>query len=262
MEPAVAVALLWGIFGGLHIALSAAPIRARLVAHLGEAGFIGLFSLAATLSFGMLVRYYATHRWEGMPSLALGGVAALRWTLMGLVVIGIVLMVAGLAVYPRLPSALFGQPIRTPRGVERITRHPFFAGSALFALAHALLATRLVGAVFAAGLALLAIAGARHQDARLLASRGKPYADYLAATSGVPFLAIVRGHQRLVWRELPAGALAVGLGLAAVLRATHGVLFAAAGLWIVVAVVGGAAIATVQSWRRARRVGGAATVAS
>src|SRR5437899_13047458 len=58
-------------------------------------------------------------------------------------------------------------PIRAPRGVERVTRHPFFVGVALLASAHVLLATRLVGAVFFAGLAALAILGAWHQDRTL-----------------------------------------------------------------------------------------------
>jgi len=70
---------------------------------------------------------------------------------------GVVHMTAGITVYPRLPMALFDQPMRGgARGVKRITRHPSFAGVALFALAHALLATRLVGAVYMAGFAVLA----------------------------------------------------------------------------------------------------------
>ena len=55
-----------------------------------------------------------------------------------------------------------------------MTRHPFFVGVALLASAHVLLATRLVGAVFFAGLAALAILGARHQDRKILARRGAP----------------------------------------------------------------------------------------
>jgi len=51
--------------------------------------------------------------------------------------------------------------------VERVTRHPFFVGVALLASAHLLLATRLVGTVFFAGLAALAILGAWHQDRKL-----------------------------------------------------------------------------------------------
>src|SRR5439155_441468 len=40
-------------------------------------------------------------------------------------------------------------PVRAPRGVERVTRHPFFVGVALLASAHVLFATRLVGVVLA-----------------------------------------------------------------------------------------------------------------
>jgi uncharacterized membrane protein len=255
MEPAILVGLLWLGFGAFHIGLGRPAIRSRLVASLGEFGFIALFSLVASVWFAAVVRTYAAHRWEGAPGLGLGEVALLRWVLMAIIVTGIALMTAGLVAYPGLPSALFGQAIRTPRGIERITRHPFFAGVALFGLAHALLATRLVGAVFALGLALVAIVGAQQQDAKFLARRGRPYEDYLRATSAIPFAAVLTGRQRLVWRELPAGALLAALAAAWLLRAGHAGLFAAGGNWIVFVVLAGAVIASLQSWRRARRVG-------
>ncbi|MGH7963488.1 MAG: NnrU family protein [Candidatus Binatia bacterium] len=261
MESALVVALLWLLFGGTHIGLAAGPIRGRLVARLGEGGFLALFSLVASVLFTVLVMYYAAYRWEGAPGLAVSSLPALRWPLMVFIAIGVVLMIASLAAYSESPYAIFNQTIRSPRGVERITRHPFFAGVALLALAHALLATRLVGTVFFSGLALLAIIGARHQDTKLLVRRGQPYADYLAATSIVPFAAIVSGRQRIVWRELPVGALAAGLVLTFALRAVHDGIFAHGGLWVIVGVLGGAAVATLQSWRRARRVGVVATSA-
>jgi len=262
MEPVLGVALLWLLFGGTHIGLAAGRIRGPLVARLGEGGFKALFSFVAAASFVVLVRFYAAHRTAGIAGLAVGDVAVVRGVVMSVVVTGVALLTTGLAVYPRLPMALFGPSIRGPRGVERITRHPFFAGTALVALAHVLLATRLVGAVFAGGLALIATAGARRQDAKLLRVRGRPYAEYLSATSAVPFAAILSGRQRLVWRELPLGALAAGLALAFTLRAVHGAIFAQHGTWIIAAVLGGAAIATLQSWRRARRLGAAVAVHS
>lgn len=254
MEPAVAVALLWFGFGAFHIGLAAAPVRARLVARLGELGFAALFSLIAAVWFAAVVGYYAAHRSAGAAGPALADVAAARWPLMALVVAGVALMVAALVEYPRLPTALFGQPIVTPRGLERVTRHPFFAGTALLGLAHALLATRLVGSVFALGLALVAILGARHQDAKLVARRGPAYAEYLAATSFVPFAAALAGRQRVGWRELPFGTLVGGVGLALLLRWSHASLFAGGGAWLVLAVVAGAAIVGAQSFRRARRL--------
>jgi uncharacterized membrane protein len=222
--PVAVVACLWLLFGGSHIALAA--VRNRLVPRLGEVGFIALFYIVAATSFAALVSYYAAHRFDGWPGLALAGVPALREVLMSFAVLGLALAGAALAVYPRLPSALFGQPIRQPRGIERITRHPFFAGMAVFAVAHALLATHLVGTVFFGGVVLLIAAGARHQDHKLLARRGLPYADYLTVTSTVPFLAIIARRQTFAWRELRSVPLAIALGLALAARHWHDSLFA------------------------------------
>jgi uncharacterized membrane protein len=254
IEPALTLVLLASLFVGTHVGLATRRLRAALVARLGGGGFFALYTLVATVSFAAMIGYYAAHRFEGAPGPALGAVAAARWPLMALIVAGVMLTAAGLTVYPRLAVALFDQPIGEPRGIERITRHPFFCGVALFGVAHVLLATRLIGAVLAAELAVLAIVGARHQDAKILARRGRPYADYLAATSIVPFAAIVAGRQRLIWSELPYGSLATGVGVALALRAVHDVIFAYGGLWIVVGVVAGGALASWQSFRRKRRV--------
>jgi protein-S-isoprenylcysteine O-methyltransferase Ste14 len=175
------------------------------------------------------------------------------------VVSGFLLMVPALVIYPSLPAALFGRSVRGPRGIERITRHPFFAGTALFALAHALLAPHAIGIVFFGGLALLAILGSRHQDGKLLANRGAAYADYLAATSAIPFAAIVAGRQRIVWKELPLAGMGGGLALALMLRHWHEAIFAHDGAWIIVVFVGGALIAGFSAWRRARRSRGERT---
>lgn len=252
MRPVVVVTLLWLLFGGTHIAL--AVLRNRLVPRLGEMGFTVLFYVVAALSFTALVMYYAVHRFEGAAGLALGGSSSLRWTLMGVVALGLALTVPALISYPRLPTALFGQPIRPARGIERITRHPFFAGTALFALAHVLLATRLIGTVFFGGLLALATVGAWHQDRKLLARRGTAYGDYLARTSALPFAAIIGGRQRLVWGELPIMALGLGAVLAIVLRYQHDVLFAHGGAWIAAVFVVGGAVAGLNAWRRARRL--------
>jgi uncharacterized membrane protein len=256
MAPAFEIALLWLAFGGTHVALTAGPVRGPIVRRLGEGGFAAVFSLIAAVSFAALVTRYAQLRFTGAPGLALGTSEPLRVALMGLGGAGVVLAIVGLVSYPRLPSAVFGQRIAAPRGIERVTRHPFFVGVALLAVAHVLLATRLAGVAFFAGFALLAVGGAWHQDRKLLARRGEPYRAYLAATSLVPFAAIVAGRQRLAWRDVPVAALVVGVAAALALRAAHPSLFARDGLWIVVATVTGAMLATVQAWMRARRIGG------
>src|SRR6266704_3085569 len=177
MRSVVGLTALWLVFGGMHIGLATCRVRDGLVSRLGERGFLALFSLIAAVSFSVLVHYYTLHRFDGPPGLALGAAPALRRTLMAVVVAGIVLIAASLVVYPRSPMALFNATVRAPRGIERVTRHAFFVGVALLGAAHALLATRLVGTVLMGGLAVVAGAGAWHQDRKLLRRRGEPYAD-------------------------------------------------------------------------------------
>lgn len=253
MEPALGVLLLAIVFAATHVGLATRAVRAGLVARLGEGGFFAAYSLVATVTLAVLVSYYAAHRFEGLPGLTLGAVALVRASLLAVIAGGCALAAAGLAAYPRMPVALFGREVRPPYGVTRITRHPFFAGTALVGIAHVLLAPYLAGAVLMGGLATLAIAGARHQDAKHLERHGRPYAEYLAATSFLPFAAILAGRQRLVWRELPLGAAALGLAVAAGLRFIHPSLFAGGGRWMVLAIAAGGMVATLQSWLRARR---------
>jgi uncharacterized membrane protein len=252
-SPVLAVALFWALFAATHVGLGTRRPRAALVARLGEWGFIGLFSLVASVAFALVVRYYAAHQFAGPPGLGLGQTGAVRGVLIALVVAGVTLSVGSLAAYPRSPYALGNERARGAYGLERITRHPFFVGTAVMAGAHALLATRLVGTVFFGGLALFALAGAWLQDRKLLARRGEAYAAFLTVTSFAPFGALLAGRQRLALRELPWTGLAVGLGVAAALRAVHGATFAHGGAWVIGAVVGGAAVLALQSWRRQAR---------
>jgi uncharacterized membrane protein len=245
------VGLVWLVFGGTHVGLATRPVRTRLVARLGEGGFVALYSLIAVLSFAALVGTYATLRDQGAAGFGLG--PPLRPVLIGLVAAGVALAVAGIVPYPSSSYALFRTRSRAePRGLERITRHPFFAGTACLGIGHALLASRMAGVVFFGGLALLALAGAWHQDRKLLAARGADHAALVAATSIVPFVAILAGRQRLVVRELPLGALALGGAAAWALGGpAHASLFAHGGAYVVIAVVGGAALASLQAWQRA-----------
>jgi uncharacterized membrane protein len=253
MDPALGVAFFWLLFGGTHVGLATRRVRAALVARLGEWGTIGVFSLIASVTFSALVGYYASHRFEGAPGIAAGGSAPVRGLLITCIVSGLTFALASLWSYPASPYALGNERTREPRGLERVSRHPFFVGVALAGTAHALLATRLAGTVFFAGLVLLAVGGAAHQDRKLLAARGAPYAHWIAVTSTLPFGAIISGRQRLVWHELPWMAVAMALVAAYALRAVHASILAHGGGWVIATFVGGAAILALQSWRRTAR---------
>ena len=84
-----------------------------------------------------------------------------------------------------------------------------FAGTFMLGTAHALLASHLNGTIVFSSLAFLAVAGALHQDDKLLQRGGEAYRHYLETTSMVPFAAIVSGRQRIAWLELPVRGLTV-----------------------------------------------------
>jgi uncharacterized membrane protein len=254
MEPAIAVALAWALFASTHTGLASPPVRGALVARFGQRGFTLLFAAVASLAWAVAVATYAAVQHRGAPGPALGRFEPARSLLAAAIALGLVLMTSALAGYARSPYAQAGAAVRQPYGVARVTRHPFFVGLMLFGAAHALLATRLVGAVAMGGLALVAGVGAWHQDRKLLALRGEPYADYLASTSALPFAAILAGRQRLAWRELPVAAALIGLALAYGLRAVHANLFDHGGSYVIGAVVGGAFAILVGEWRRERRL--------
>ncbi len=253
MEPALVTASLVGLFAATHIGLASHPIRPRLARRLGELGFLALFSAVASLCFALLVHYTATHVGQGAPGLALGQTAGLRWLLIGAVVVGFALMAGSLAVYSSSPMALFSDTVGEPRGIDRISRHAFFMGVVCWSGAHALLATHLVATVFFAGLAGVAWVGSAHQDRKLTRHFGNPYREYLARTSRVPFAAILAGRQQLVLGEIPWLALALGVGVAFVLRQVHEYIFAAGGAWFISATLLGAALATLASLGQLRR---------
>jgi uncharacterized membrane protein len=253
MDPVLRVALAFGLFAASHIGLAWPPLRQALVARLGRWGFTLLFTLVAWLTFGGAVATYAAHAGEGPAGLALGTHAAARFVLVAAIVLGSMLMAGTFAGYMGSPYSFGGEQRREPRGLERVTRHPFFVGTALLGGAHALLATRLVGAFLMGSLALFALLGAWFQDRKLLALRGEPYAAYLAATSTLPFAAIAAGRQRLVASELPYGTLLLGLALAWLLRSLHAHLFDHGGAYVIAALVTGPLVILVSEWRRDRR---------
>ncbi len=253
MEPSIGVALLWALFGATHIGLTTSRPRAALVERYGERAFRNRYSLLAAASFSALVVYYALHRGEGAAGLAFGSVPGLHSLGMVLIGGGVVLMAASFAGYKSSPMSAIAPSVRPPRGMARISRHCFFAGLTVFAVAHGLLATKLVGTVFFAGFALVSIFGARHQDRKLLAKKGEPYANYLAATSGVPFGALLSGRQRLPLTEIPWLAVAIGIVIAFALRQVHGSIFAYGGAAFLVVGLAGVGSLFVQEALHRRR---------
>lgn len=250
MQAVLTMSLLWLVFGAIHIGATVRRPRAALVARWGEDGFTLRFALVASATFAAAVVYFATHQGVGPGGLALSLYSLPRVIGIAAIVAGVALMAGALSAYGDSPMAP-GDHVREPRGLDRVCRHPFFTGLVIFALAHAVLATKLVGTVFFLGFAIVSTVGAWHQDRKLL-MRKPEYAGFLASTSVLPFGAIASGRQRWVASELPWMGLAVGVALALGLRFVHPHILDHCGAYFIGASLAGVSLLMIQDWRRQR----------
>lgn len=222
MSVAIGIVALWGLFAATHMGMSSQALRPRLVAALGERGFLGVYSLLALAIFVALCWLYVPNRHAGAqlwPPLVTGTLGL--WIVYVLQAVAWTLVVAG-NLSPS-PASIAPDPKRgkEPRGVHLLTRHPLFMGVALFGALHLLFLGFASDVAFWAGFPLFAAAGCAHQDRRKRATL-PGYPAWHAATPFLPFTgrATLRGL-----RELPPLAIAIGVALTILLRWLHGPLF-------------------------------------
>jgi uncharacterized membrane protein len=109
-----------------------------------------------------------------------------------------------------------------------------------------MLAPTMAVGIFFAGLALLAFAGIAAQDRKLLARHGEPFAGYMAATSVVPFAALLRGRQAFTRDDSVIRLIVVPAGAALVFLLTHAFWSAYNGAVFAGLVLVGGAFATLR----------------
>lgn len=224
MSAAYWIAFWWGMFAGTHLVLSSLPVRGKLIARLGEKGFVRLYSLIAFATFIPLVWVYFGNRHAGGVIWNLAAAPGVRPLAAALAVLAIALIVGGV-LHPS-PALVGMKQAWGARGLTRITRHPLFMGFALWALSHLLLNGFLTDVLFFGGMLAFSLAGAAHQDARKRAIEEERLGQFFAESSYWPFGAIIAGRNRIVWRELPWIALAVGAAAAIGIYALHPWAFA------------------------------------
>ncbi|MBL8648079.1 MAG: NnrU family protein [Sphingosinicella sp.] len=204
-ELAIAVAS----FVLTHFILSH-PLRAPIVAKLGERGFLGLYSLVAfaTLIWAVLAYRAAPIEQLWMPPL---WAVHVGWLLM---LVACILFVGSLlAPNPAMVEAgkLLSKDT-APKGVMGITRHPMMWAFGLWAVVHVMSTGRLETLILAGGIGILALVGAWLQDGKKAAQLGAGWAAYAAHTSYWPLGAQLSG--RLGWSRMWPGVLPIVMGLA------------------------------------------------
>jgi uncharacterized membrane protein len=226
MTPLVSLGLATLAFVGTHLAMSH-PLRAGLVARLGDGGFMGVYSLVSLATFAWMI-----FAWRAGNDGGFLWVASLWWwpVASGLMLAASILFVGSLLGNPAFPNPGAGpREIGPPKGVFAITRHPMNISFALWALVHISLSGSPRNLVVAGGILLLALVGSLGQDRKKARVLGEPWRAGMERTSFVPFGALVAG--RAAWRNALPGWIALigGLVLWTAITSFHAPLVSPAG---------------------------------
>lgn len=211
------------LFVGSHFILSAVPLRRRLVAALGQYGFLALYSLVALAAFAWMVWSYrlAPYLWVwGSPDWA-------RMIVFAVMPLSAMLVTTGFLTAN--PSAVLGDYVLQrddpAPGIFKVTRHPVMLGMALWAAAHLLANGNAAGILLFGSLLILAVGGIAHIERKRRASNDPAWQRLTAVTSIMPFGAILARRTRFSFTPMDWTRLALGLGLYAALLHLHGWAF-------------------------------------
>lgn len=179
---------------GSHFALSH-PLRAPIVAKIGEGAFRGLYTIVALTTLGWTICAY-----RAVPADVVYAASDAAWMIATLLMwIASVLLIGSLVGNPALPvpgaRKAAGQD---PRGVYAITRHPMMWSFALWATVHAVIAPSVRNHVLMLAIVFLALVGAMMQDRKKARLMGDAWKTWRARTAYFPFGAQLTG--RLAWR--------------------------------------------------------------
>ena len=200
----------------IHIGISGTTVRDRLVGAIGLRAYMVAFSVASVGTMIWLVSSYN----------AAGYVATwgqLQWWkpfAIALMLPAFLLVVIGLTTPNPTAVAQEGTVGQAPRGIVRVTRHPFLMGTALWSAVHLVGNGDVASLLFFGALLVVSVAGTVSIDAKRARVLGREVWDGFARrTSIVPFAAIASGRNTLsvaefgVWRPLAGlGAYALMLG--------------------------------------------------
>lgn len=192
-----------GAFLALHLAIAGTRARDRIVGAIGERAYLGLFSLA---SIGGIVWLCMAYKAAQMEPDWLYWVAP-EWLVHlapPVMIVAFLFAVVGLTTpnpTAAMAEGLLDKP-DTIRGMLRITRHPFLWGAMIWAALHIAVNGDKASIIFFGTFLVLAALGTLSIDEKRKRKVGEKWAGFAAATSNLPFAAIVAGRNRLRLGEL------------------------------------------------------------
>jgi len=211
------------LFLGTHLGISSTILRGRMVAMLGERGYLGAYSLVAALTLGYLIWIYGAlprYGYFWLPSPELYLIPKIVMPVAAILLVGGFMVRNPTAVGMEGTLATGGDADALARGLIRITRHPFQWAVVLWAAAHLTANGDRVSVVFFGTFLVLGLAGGLLIDRKKAERMGDDWDAFARVTSNVPFAAIAAGRNRLAVKELIAPVL-VGLATYVVLYLVH-----------------------------------------
>lgn len=196
-------------FIAIHLGVSGTTMRDAMVARIGLKAYMIVFSLASVGAMVWLVSAYQAA--DYVPTWG-----RLEWWkpfMIALMLPAFLLVVVGLAT-PN-PTSVAGEALvaAAPRGIVRITRHPFLIGVGLWSGLHLVGNGDWASFLFFAALLVVSLAGTVSIDAKRRRALGDAAWDQFASrTSIVPFGAILARRNTVSWSEMgwrPVAGLAV-----------------------------------------------------
>ncbi|MCP4327472.1 MAG: NnrU family protein [Alphaproteobacteria bacterium] len=206
-----------------HLVLASPPARDSAVGRIGEPAFLVLYSLLSIVLLAWMILAFAAapyvELWPSGPLLGLAPVVLMPFAF--------ILVIAGY--FTLNPTALMQDgKLRSgaaPEGIIKITRHPAMWAIVLWAAAHILANGDLASLIFFGALLLVAVIGMAMIDRKKRLKLGADWERFAAATSLVPFAALIGGRTALTLGEIGWWKIAAGLAVYAVFLALHSWLF-------------------------------------
>jgi uncharacterized membrane protein len=169
-------------FVGTHFAMSH-PLRSAMVKALGAGGFQAAY---VVVSFATLGWVYVA--FKAAPPADLAGSGEAGWIAATIITWpAMVLLTGSLIGNPALPTPMAEAQARAePKGVFLVTRHPMMWGIGLWAVSHIALMWSTRTLITALAMGVLALVGAKLQDAKKEALMGASWAAWESKTSYWP----------------------------------------------------------------------------
>jgi uncharacterized membrane protein len=188
------------LFVGIHLFIAGTALRAKLVSLIGEELFQVIFSV---LSLGGIIWLSRAYRQAAYVKLW-GDVQGFRWLAWIIMLVAFFFVV--FAFTAPNPTAVRGGALlkekEPARGIQRITRHPFLCGVALWSLTHLVFNGDLASLIFFGAFLVLSLAGPASIDKKRAQVFAHDWDRFAAVTSIVPFMAILQGRNVLHLGEL------------------------------------------------------------